>query len=202
MSEIYRASNATSAKVVNSYGGPYVEMSLCIIINNNISNAVYISAAQLNYSGTGGDNFYGTELYFEALRNGTNLPTTRQGLAFYNNGVCYIALTSGTAASPTTESIAAVLNTLSLTCDPATGTLKGHVGGAIGSISLTNWGAHPLLTLAVVGGSGYGINVPAGTATAGDFFAGVNPPQLSLIHSGANVILSLFRVLQLTDGYV
>jgi len=170
-------------------GGSYVEMSLCLIINNNLSNTVYISEAQLNYTGTGGDNFYGTEVFFEALAHGTNLPTIRQGLAFYNDGVCYIALTSATSGSPTTESVAAASNVLGLTYDPATVTLTGKVGGSIGSISLTNWGPNPSLTLAVVGASGYGVNVPAGTDTASDFFAGVNAPQLTLIHSGVNVIL-------------
>jgi hypothetical protein len=173
-------------------GGAYVEMSLAIIIDNNLSNAVYISAAQLNYSGAGGGNFYGTEWYFEAFRNGANLPTTRQGVAFYNDGVCYITPTGSTNGSPTTESIAAVTAALSLTCNPATGILTGGFTGAgpIGSISLTNWGSNPSLTLAVIGGSGYGINVPAGTDTASNFFAGVSAPQLTLMHSGANVILT------------
>jgi hypothetical protein len=78
---------------------------------------------------------------------------------------------------------------LGLTYDPATVTLTGKVGGSIGSISLTNWGPNPSLTLAVVGASGYGVNVPAGTDTASDFFAGVSAPQLTLIHSGVNVLL-------------
>jgi hypothetical protein len=166
-------------------------MGLYITINNNNSNTIDISLSQENNTGSGGGNFYGTEVYFEAVTNGQNLPTTPLGNSSYEDGTSYQLLSGGTSSSPVTESINAASGVLTLTNDAATDTLSGYYNGApVGSISLTRWGPNPLLTLVVVGFSGYGINVPAGTDTASNFYAGVSTPQLTLIHSGVNVILT------------
>ena len=171
--------------------GPYAAMGLYIIINSNYKNTVEISLSQENYTGTGGGNFYGTEVFFEALTNGQNLPTTPLGNSSNSGGTSYQLLSGGTSSSPITESINAASGVLVLTNNASTDTLSGYYNGApVGSISLTRWGPNPSLTLAVVGFSGYGINVPAGTDTASHFFAGVSAPQLTLMRSGANVILS------------
>jgi hypothetical protein len=102
-----------------------------------------------------------------------NLATTPLGSSSDNDGISYQQLSGGTNASPTTESVNAASGVLTLINDAATDTLTGYYNGApVGSISLASWGPSPSLLLAVVGFSAYGINVPAGTDTASNFFAG------------------------------
>ena len=86
------------------------------------------------------------------------------------------------------ESFSATNGVLTLTFDPSTDTLTGYFNGTpVASISLVGWGPNPSLTLAVVGLSGEGINVPAGTDTASNFFLNI-PLQVTTtaLPNGAN----------------
>jgi hypothetical protein len=107
--------------------GPYVAMGLYIIINTNYSDVVEISLSQENYTGTGGGNFYGTEVYFEAVTNGQNLPTTPLGSSSSHGGTSYQLLSGGTSSPPVTESINAAAGVLTLTNDASTDTLTGYL---------------------------------------------------------------------------
>src|ERR1035438_3010177 len=82
-------------------GGPYAAMGLSIMINANDYNIVEISLGQANYTGTGGGNFYGTEVYFRALTNGMNLQTTPLGSSTTNGGASLRVLSYyGSSSSP------------------------------------------------------------------------------------------------------
>jgi len=170
--------------------GPYVAMGLYLFINTNLNNFIQLSLGQYNYTGMGGGNSYGVEVYIKAVTNLESLLTTPLGNSITNGGASLQVLSGGTSSLATNESINAVSGVLTLTNDAVADTVTGYYNGApVGRISLTNWGRNPILTLAVVGFSGYGINVPAGTDTASNFFVGLVAPQLTLIHSGSNVIL-------------
>ena len=174
--------------------GPYAGMGLYVIINNKDDNTVGIFLIQLNDSGDGGGNFYGTGVIFQALTNGQSLTTTPLGNSSNNGGMSSQVISGGTSSLPITKSISAASGVLTFTNDASTATLTGYFNGSpVGSIPFASWGPNPSLTLAVVGGSGYGIDVPAGTDTARNFYAGplgILTPKLSIIPSGREVVLT------------
>jgi sugar lactone lactonase YvrE len=151
----------------------HAAMGLYVIVNGNNNNTIQIILKQENATGDSGAlDLYGAVTAFEAVTNNQNLATTPLGGSSDNDGISYQHLSGGTNASPTTELVNAASGVLTLTNDPATDTLTGYYNGApVGSISLASWGPNPSLLLAVVGFSAYGINVPAGTDTGGNFSA-------------------------------
>jgi hypothetical protein len=149
-------------------------MGLYVVINSNGNNNVKISLDQVNNTGDSGNfNTYGTMVLFEAVTNNQNLATTPLGNSgTFPGGTSYQLLSGGTNSAATAESINAASGVLTLTNDAAKGILTGYYNGSpVGSISLASWGPHPSLSIAVVGFSAYGVNVPAGTDTASNFFA-------------------------------
>ena len=157
---------------------PFVGMGLFIVFNNSPINTVEIGLEQVNDTGLPDYSLYGTGAIFAAKINGENVQTTPlDGSQLFNNGTSLLPISAGTNASPATETINAASGVLTLIFNPYTDTLTGYYNGTpVGSISLTGWGSNPSLTLAVVGVSGYGVNVPAGTDTASNFLV-VTPSQ-------------------------
>ena len=153
---------------------PSVGMGLFIVINNSLSNTVEIALEQVNDTGVANYNLYGTGAPFAATRNGQNIQTTPlDGSELQHNGTSILLLTVATNLSPAIESIGAVSGVLTFTNNASTDTLTGYYNGIpVGSISLTNWGPNPSLILYVVGLSGEGIGVSAGTDTATGFSSG------------------------------
>jgi uncharacterized repeat protein (TIGR03803 family) len=156
----------------------YSAMGLYVVINNIFNNNVKISLNQENNTGSGDNgNLYGTAVLFEAVNNGRTIPTTPLGNSSNLGGTSYQILSGGgTSISPITETISAASGVLTFTNNASTDTLTGYYNGnPVGSISLASWGSNPSLTLCVVGFSGWGVNVPAGTDTASNFFASTLP---------------------------
>ncbi len=179
----------------------YAGMGLYVIINNNNANTVRIAIIQENNAGTGGNgNFYGTTVVFEAVTNNQDLATTPLGGSGTRGGLSYRLLFGGTDASPASEPVAPVSGVLTLTNDASTGALTGYYNGSpVGSIPLDSWGHNPAMFVAVVGFSGYGVAVGAGTDTGGNFSAqpvvslpviNLSQPQETADHANFSFLLS------------
>ena len=160
-----RSMTATSSE------GPYVGMGLFVIVNNSVGNYVKIALEQANYTDIGDSGSYGTGAVLEAQINGQDVQTTPLGSSQSgSDGESFQQLSGGTSTSPATESINAASGVMTLTLNAATDTLTGYYNGSpVGSYSLASWGSNPSLTVNVVGYSGEGANVSAGTATASKF---------------------------------
>jgi hypothetical protein len=165
-------------------------------INGFPTNVVFIFLAQENNTGGGDDSiyphgWYGTAVRFLANKNRSVDATTPLGNSLpSSNGSVYLPLSGGTNAVAGTESISAASGTLTLNYNVATKTVTSYYDGTpVGSYSLAGWGLNPPLTLVVWGGSGSGVDVPAGTDTANNFFAGM-VPQMAVVLSGGNVLLT------------
>jgi hypothetical protein len=174
----------------------HVVMGLVVVSGNIGNDVVFIFSAQDNNTGGGDDQiypdgWYGTAVRFGAQTNGVENVTTALGNSLpSSNGSVYLPLSGGTNALAGTESFSNVTGVLTLSYNASTSTVTGYYNGTpIGSYSLASWGSNPPLSLAVWGGSGSGVDVPVGTDTASNFFAGV-APQLAIVCSGANVILT------------
>lgn len=156
-----------------------VGMGLAIEINGSVNNLVYVALEQRNDTGVTNYNLYGNGVPFTALVNGQGVQTTPlDGSQLQHNGTSLLQLSSGTATGPATETNDAVSGVLTLSFSAATDTLTGYYDGTpVGSISLSNWGSNPSLALAVVGLSGGGVAVSAGTDTASNFSVGESLPQ-------------------------
>jgi sugar lactone lactonase YvrE len=168
------AVNLSARSMPGNSSEVHAAMGLYVVVNGNYNNTVQIILKQDNATGdSGARDLYGAMTAFEAVTNNQNLATTPLGGSSDNDGISYQQLSGGTNDLPTTESINAASGVLTLTNDALTDTLTGYYNGTpVGSISLASWGPNPSLLLAVVGFSAYGINVPAGTDTASNFFAG------------------------------
>jgi len=156
----------------------HVVMGLLIADSTNYGNLVFIWPAQENNTGGGDDSiyphgWYGTAVRFGANKNGVaDLTTPLDGSAPSPDGSVYLPLSGGTNGSPASESIPGVTGVVTLTYDSAAQTITGYYNGVpVGQYPLAGWGPTPPLSLAVWGGSGKGVEVPAGTATAGSFYA-------------------------------
>jgi sugar lactone lactonase YvrE len=148
---------------------PSVGMGLVIEINGSVNNIVYVALEQVNDTGIANYNLYGNGVAFTTKVNGTNAQTTPlNGSQLQNNGTSLLYLPpTGSASGPATETNSAVSGVLTLEFSKASDVLTAFYNGTpVGSISLSNWSAQPTLTLAVLGLSGEGIAVPAGTDTA------------------------------------
>ena len=173
-------------------------MGLFVLFNGSVDNTVKIVLEQINDTGVADYNLYGTGAAFAGVVNDQNVQTTPLGSGqLQHNGTTLLPLSSGgPTGGPATETIGAVSGVLTLTFDASTGNLTGYYNQMlVGSIALTDWGSNPTLTLAVVGFSGEGVNVPAGTDTASGFFAGLLQPPgitgtslsaLNLVINGSN----------------
>ena len=175
-------------------------MGLMVANTNNLGDLAFIFLAQDNNTGGGDDaiypqGWYGTTARFGANKNGGADVVIRWGSSLASsNGSVYLPFTQATNTSPATESFSSVTGVLTLSYNASTNILTGYYNGIpVGSYSLAGWGSNPSLALVVYAASGKGITVPAGTATAGFFFAGLLPvslPMLAIIRSGSNVVLT------------
>jgi hypothetical protein len=183
-----RSMTATSSK------DPYVGMGLIVVFNSSSENTVEIGLQQSNDTGVTNYNLYGTAAIFAAKISGQHVQTTPLGGSRLNpDGTSFQPLSGGIHASPATELINAGSGLLTFTFNASSHTLTGYYNGVpVGGISLAGWGSNPSLTLAVVGYSGQGISVAAGTDTASNFSAGLLPviTPLAPIPSGAKLILT------------
>jgi hypothetical protein len=166
-------------------------------IGESIVN-VRITAGQVNNTGGANntdyiDGYYGTGSAFAATTNGALEATMPLGKSEYLNGECIVHFTAATNLGAATESLPESTGVVTLSYEPSDNTVTGYCNGtALGSFSLASWGSHPALTLYVFGASAEGIAVPASTATATNFSAGLGTftiPELAVIQSGANCIL-------------
>lgn len=149
-----------------------VGMGLVIQLNGSVNNIVYVALEQRNATGVANYNLYGNGVVLTAQNNGQNIPTTSLGGSeLQNNGTSLLYLPPiGSATGPATETNSAVSGVLTLEFNKTSDTLIAFYNGApVGSISLTNWSGQPSLTLDVLGLSGGGIAVSAGTDTATNF---------------------------------
>ena len=172
---------------VTSGGSAHAVMGLVLLSGAFPDDVVFIFSAQDNDTGGGDDSiypdgWYGTAVRFGAITNGAPDATTLLGSSLpSSNGSVYLPLSGGTNATPATESFSDVNGLLTLVYNPAIKTVTGYYNGTpVGSYSLAHWGSSPPLTLAVWGGSGSGVNVPAATDTALDLSATVTLPPVVL----------------------
>ena len=144
-------------------------------VNGANTYTLLIGLAQHNYSGKTGsqsvpDDYFGTSVQFIAANASGNVATTPLGSSSTYNGVSYVTFSGGTAATATTETLAAVSGVINLSYDASTNTVTGYYNGnPVGSYSLAGWGTNPTLTLSVEGES-KSIPVAAGDDTASQFF--------------------------------
>jgi len=192
----FTANVSARSMTVASGGSSHVLMGLLLLSGTFPNHVVFLFSGQWNNTGGGDDaiypdGWYGTAVRFGALTNGDEDVTTALGNSLSSpNGSVYLPLSGGTNASAGTESFSDVTGVLKLIYNASANTVTGYYNGTpVGSYSLASWGSNPPLTLAVWGGSGSGVAVPAGTDTASNFYAGPLP-VLTIIPSGTNVILT------------
>ena len=166
---------------VSSGGSAHVVMGL-VLLSASGSDGVFIFGGQWNNTGGGDDQilphgWYGTAARFGAqLNRNPEVTTPLDGSLPSSNGSVYLPFSEGTNSTVAAESLNAVAGVLTLSYIASTKTVTAYYNGIpVGSYSLAGWGANPSLTLAVWGGSGSGVAVPAGTDTASDFQLGGSP---------------------------
>ena len=189
--------SATSMTATAS-ASPRDAMGLAIFHTSPSKYLVLLGLSQFNnaanYSSDYPGGLYGTLTKFFAQTNGNNDLTIPLGASTPLVGESIFSFSAAASSLNVAEAVGAVGGQLTLIYAADSNTVTGfYNGNPVGSYSLAGWGVNVPLTLVVVGTSGQGIAIPSGTVTATNFYAGIvpaNPPQLTILKSGANVILA------------